>query len=102
MCTRAMLSCFSHVQVCVTPWTVARHALLSMGFSRQEYWSGLPSPLQMCLYSPQKPKQKYIMKAHLYLVPCNFSVSNNQYGNVSRKNSKYSIESQTKDLALIK
>ena len=28
----------------VTPWTVARQAPLSMGFSRQEYWSGLPSP----------------------------------------------------------
>ena len=28
----------------VTQWTVARQALLSMGFSRQEYWSGLPCP----------------------------------------------------------
>ena len=28
----------------VTPWTVARQAPLSMGFSRQEYWSGLPFP----------------------------------------------------------
>ena len=28
----------------VTPWTVARQAPLSMGFSRQEYWSGLPCP----------------------------------------------------------
>ena len=27
-----------------TPWTVAHQASLSMGFSRQEYWSGLPSP----------------------------------------------------------
>ena len=26
----------------VTPWTIAHQALLSMGFSRQEYWSGLP------------------------------------------------------------
>ena len=33
-----------HVQLFVTPWTVARQALLSMGFSRQEYWSGLPFP----------------------------------------------------------
>ena len=29
----------------VTPWTVALQAPLSMGFSRQEYWSGLPFPL---------------------------------------------------------
>ena len=34
----------SHVQVLVTLWTVARQAPLSMGFSRQEYWSGLPCP----------------------------------------------------------
>ena len=33
---------FSSVQLFVTPWTVARQAPLSMGFSRQEYWSGLP------------------------------------------------------------
>ena len=39
-----MLSCFSHVWVFVTLWTVACQALLSMGFSRQECWSGLPCP----------------------------------------------------------
>ena len=32
----------SCVQFFVTPWTVACQAPLSMGFSRQEYWSGLP------------------------------------------------------------
>ena len=37
-------SCFSHVQLFGTPWTVARQTSLSMGFSRQEYWSGLPFP----------------------------------------------------------
>ena len=39
-----VLSCFSHVRLSVTSWTVARQAALSMGFSRQEYWSGLPFP----------------------------------------------------------
>ena len=34
----------SHVQLCATPRTVARRAPLSMGFSRQEYWNGLPFP----------------------------------------------------------
>ena len=34
----------SHVQLFATPWTVARQAPLSMGFSKQEYWSGLPFP----------------------------------------------------------
>ena len=41
-----VLSLFSHVQLCVTPWTVAHQAPLSKGFSRQEHWSGVPcSPL---------------------------------------------------------
>ena len=39
-----MLSCFNHVQLLVTPWTIAHQASLSMGFSRQEYWSELPCP----------------------------------------------------------
>ena len=34
----------SRVQLFVTPWTVAYQAPLSMEFSRQEYWSGLPFP----------------------------------------------------------
>ena len=34
----------NRVWLFATPWTVARRALLSMGFSRQEYWSGLPFP----------------------------------------------------------
>ena len=34
----------SLVRLFVTPWTVAYHAPQSMGFSRQEYWSGLPFP----------------------------------------------------------
>ena len=38
------LSCFSRVWLFATLWTVACQAPLSMGFSRQEYWSGLPCP----------------------------------------------------------
>ena len=34
----------SHVRVFATPWTGAYQAPPSMGFSRQEYWSGLPFP----------------------------------------------------------
>ena len=57
-----VLNPFSHVWLFMTPWTVAYQASLSMGFSRQEYWSGLPcsSPWDlpdtgiepMCLASP--------------------------------------------------
>ena len=39
-----VLSCFSHVQLFVTLWTVACQTPMSMGLSRQEYWSGLPFP----------------------------------------------------------
>ena len=39
-----VLSCFSCVWLFATPWTVAWHTPLSMGFSRQEYWNGLPFP----------------------------------------------------------
>ena len=48
----SFLSCYeqllvqslSHVQHFAIPWTVARQTPLSMGFSRQEHWSGLPCP----------------------------------------------------------
>ena len=39
-----VLSHFSPVRLFATPWTVACQAPLSMGFSRQEHWSGLPFP----------------------------------------------------------
>ena len=35
---------FSRVRLFAIPWTVVYQASLSMGFSRQEYWSGLPFP----------------------------------------------------------
>ena len=34
----------NHVRLVATPWTAAHQAPPSMGFSRQEYWSGVPSP----------------------------------------------------------
>ena len=41
---QSCLTLFSPVRLFATPWTVAHQAALSMGFSRQEYWSGLPCP----------------------------------------------------------
>ena len=41
----------------VIPWTAALQAPLSMGFSRQEYWSGVPSPSSQYLYE-KYPKRK--------------------------------------------
>ena len=42
-----MLRHVSRVRLSVTPWTMDHQAPLSMGFSRQEYWSGLPFPSQI-------------------------------------------------------
>ena len=49
----------SHVQLLATPWTAAYQAPLPMGFSRQEYWSGvpLPSPDGVLKVPPQKEQQ---------------------------------------------
>ena len=38
------VSCFSRVRLFVTLWTAAYQVPLSIGFSRQQYWSGLPCP----------------------------------------------------------
>ena len=42
-----LLSRFSCVRLCATPQTAAHQAPLSLGFSRQEHWSGLPFPSPM-------------------------------------------------------
>ena len=42
-----LLSRFSRVRLCATPWAAAYQSSLSMGFSRQEHWSGLPFPSLM-------------------------------------------------------
>ena len=45
-----LLSHFSHVRLCLTPWMAAHQAPLSLGFSRQKYWSGLPFPSPLLLF----------------------------------------------------
>ena len=44
MKTAVAANLLSHVQLCATPWTVAHQPPLSMGFSKREYWSGVPCP----------------------------------------------------------
>ena len=46
MLNNVTVQLLSHLQLFVTPWTVANQAPLSKGFSRQEYWSGQPFLLQ--------------------------------------------------------
>ena len=45
-----ILSHFSRVRFCATLWNAAHQTPLSMGFSRQEYWSGLPFPSLISIY----------------------------------------------------
>ena len=45
-CHLSEVKLLSHVQLFATPWTVAYQAPSSMGFSKQEYWSGLPLRLR--------------------------------------------------------
>ena len=60
----AMICHFSCVQLCVNIQTAALQASLSMGFSRQEYWSGLPRPPPGNLPNPEnKPVS---LMSHLY------------------------------------
>ena len=49
-----LLSRFSSVRLCATPWVAAHQALPSLGFSRQEYWSGLPLPSPSYKRSPKQ------------------------------------------------
>ena len=46
-CMLLLLSCFSRVRLCATPEMAAYQAPPSLGFSRQEHWSGLPFPSPM-------------------------------------------------------
>ena len=55
---KVKMKSFSHVQLLATPWTAAQQAPPSMGFSRQEYWSGVPLPSPIYLYTLQE-KQRY-------------------------------------------
>ena len=54
-----MLSCFSCVWLCATLWTVAHQGSLSMGFSRQAYWIGLPCPPPGDLLDPGIKHKSY-------------------------------------------
>ena len=46
--TKVKVKSLSRVGLFATPWTVAHQAPPSMGFSRQQYWSGLPFPSPQC------------------------------------------------------
>ena len=55
---KVQVKSLSRVRLLVTPWTAAHQAPPSMGFSRQEYWSGVPSPSQFNMLNIYKRKKK--------------------------------------------
>ena len=60
----------SQVQIFATPWTVPHQTPLSMGFSRQEYWSGLPCPPPGALPNPEiKPQSPALQVESLQSEP---------------------------------
>ena len=59
-----LLSHCSHAWLCATPWMAAHEALPSLGFSRQEHWSGMPFP------SPAHCSTLPLIKAKLLISPC--------------------------------
>ena len=65
-----ILSQLSCVRLCVVPWTVARQAPLSMGFSRQEYWSGLPCPSPEDLTDPGIERTSPLFQGHSLPLQC--------------------------------
>ena len=62
-----LLSHFSCVRLCVTPWTEAHQAPPSLGFSRQEHWSGLPFPSPV--HESEKVKVKSLSRVWLLATP---------------------------------
>ena len=75
-----VLRCFSHVHLFVTLWTEACQAPLPMGFSRQEYWSGLscPPPGDLpnpgiepeCPASPALQADSLLLSHWMYFISC--------------------------------
>ena len=73
-----MLSRFRCVRFCATLWTAAHQAPLSTGFSRQEYWSGLPFPSPRLLFRLRFMGVHFTQnKSHLlvYMCECVFQKS---------------------------
>ena len=58
-----MLSCFSRIWLCATPWTVTQQTPLSMGFSKWEYWSGVTFPSPWDLPGPGIEPRSSVLQA---------------------------------------
>ena len=84
-----MLRHFSRVRLFVTPWSVARQASLSMGISRQEYWSGLPFPFPGHLpHSGMKPVSLMApaLAVEFFTTSATWGNGNNPWKNILQEN----------------
>ena len=86
-----LLSSFSRDRLCATPWTAAHQDPLSMGFSRQEYWSGVPCPSPEDLpdpgTEPGSPAVQAIGRAHCMLMADSLLYDRNQHNFVKQLSS---------------
>ena len=74
---KVKVNLLSRVQLFATPWTVAYQAPLSMGFSRQEYWSGLPFPSPGDLSDPgTEPRSSTLQADALPSEPPEYTMRN--------------------------
>ena len=76
-CCCCCCSSLSHVWLSVNPWTVAHQAPLSTGFSRQECWGGLPSPVRGSSRPTVEPASPALQVDSLLLSPpqCRWNVN---------------------------
>ena len=93
----AVLCSLSPVRLCATPWTGARQAPLSMGFFRQEYWNGLPFPLQG-LFPTQRSNPQLLCLLHWQVDSLPLSPPESpQRGGLVSKNEKQATDKHNKD-----
>ena len=88
-----LLSCFSRVWLCATLSTAAHQAPLSMGFSRQEYCSGLTFSSPVIEHAHIEIRKKNIWICSYWVsFPCSESKRHSGWGNVNPESSIYCIQ----------
>ena len=80
---KVKMKSFSRVRLLATPWTAAHQAPLSMGFSRQEYWSGLPLP------SPIYPVLHIQILMKYFRISLNLSIWENECTTIGQSTNIY-------------
>ena len=88
----------SHVQLFVTPWTIACQAPLSMGFSRQEYWSKLSCPFSGVLLNPGFEPRSSALQVDSLLSELPWKPKNTGLGSLSLLQGIFSTQKSNPDL----